>query len=103
MMEISIVISLLLLLVGVLNYGNTMAARHTEPEADLCHHGKPWACLAGKIRKLLVREGMLYAFFFYRGYTDGRHADHLYMLSGCKLYRDTIFSSGAAPCYVAEC
>ena len=62
MMEISIVISLLLLLVGVLNYGNTMAASIQSRKLTFAIM-ESLGMSGRQIRKLLVREGMLYAFF----------------------------------------
>lgn len=62
MMEIGTVISLLLLLVGTLNYGNTMAA--SIQSRKLTFAIMESLGMSGKqMRKLLVREGMLYAFF----------------------------------------
>ena len=62
MMEISIVISLLLLLVGVLNYGNTIAASIQSRKLTFAIM-ESLGMSGRQIRKLLVREGMLYAFF----------------------------------------
>lgn len=62
MMEIGTLISLLLLLVGALNYGNTMAA--SIQSRKLTFAIMESLGMSGKqIRKLLVREGLLYAFF----------------------------------------
>ena len=62
MMEIGTVISLLLLLVGALNYGNTMAASLQSRKLTFAIM-ESLGMSDRQIRKLLVREGLLYAFF----------------------------------------
>ena len=63
-MEISIVISLLLLLVGVLNYGNTIAASIQSRKLTFAiMESLGMSGTLDRVLKLLVREGMLYAFF----------------------------------------
>ena len=58
MMEIGIVISLLLLLVGALNYGNTMAASLQSRKLTFAIM-ESLGMSDRQIRKLLVREGLL--------------------------------------------
>ena len=58
MMEIGIVISLLLLLVGALNYGNTMAASLQSRKLTFAIM-ESLGMSDRQIRKLFVREGLL--------------------------------------------
>ena len=91
MMEIGTVISLLLLLVGALNYGNTMAASLQSRNLTFAIM-ESLACLIGRYESFCERRAAVCLFFYYY-YHDGRHTDYLYMLSGCKLYRDSFFRS----------
>ena len=94
-MEISIVISLLAFAGRSSELWEHHGSQHTEPEADLCHNGKSGYVWQADTKASCERRNAV-CLFLHSSYSDGRYADHLYMLPGCELYRDTLFSSGAA-------